>query len=521
MTVTRPPSPAEPMRRGRGPGRRPVRQAGSLPAGTLPAVLCLVAGLACTVAAWILAVPPFGSYDEFDHAFRASGVAHGQLVAPPSRATRGTGALVRASPDVVAAARAECLAMPYTHPLDCSDTPDGVPSGAGRYSPVYYAGFGWVGLLVPGQDGLVVQRVLSALACLVLFGAAAGLVLRWPDPGLGLRALVVAASPMLLFSLALFAPNGLEMAAGTAWWAGLLTLWRLGTCSRSALWVCAVSGALLATLRALGPLWLGTVAVIVLILATSGRPARSARPAGPAGAGLRRLAAALRPARAQLTVVLVALLAAAAWTLSQGTLVIGKDPLVQGRDAAAGWRYATLTAPLKLIQLVTALPGRGSPPPPAVLAGWVVAFGLLVVPAVVRAHRRARRAWFLLLAAVVLLPLAIEASTYQSFGGAWQGRYVLPLAVGVPLLAAAIRSGRPGPRPRALIDVVAVVLATAVAHAVALWTTVEFYAGHSPTYRSGTWPLLPGAALVALVLLGGVLAGAGLTLAEPRDARPR
>jgi len=93
---------------------------------------------------------------------------------------------------------------------------------------------------------------------------------------------------------------------------------------------------------------------------------------------------------------------------------------------------------------------------------------------------------------------------------------VLPLAVGVLLTAAAIRRGEPRSRQRALIDSTAIVVATATAHAVALWTTVSFYADHSPTYRSGAWPPVAQPVLVGLVLLGGVLVGAGLVLAEPR-----
>ena len=58
-------------------GRRPVRQA------TL-----LALALLALQASWVLTVPPFRGIDEFDHAYRAAAVAHGQLV-PSSRPVGG------------------------------------------------------------------------------------------------------------------------------------------------------------------------------------------------------------------------------------------------------------------------------------------------------------------------------------------------------------------------------------------------------------------------------------------------
>ena len=63
----------------------------------------LVAGVLLVQAAWILAVPPFGGSDEFDHYHRAAGVASGQfrLTEPVQD---GRGLLVRVPEDNVEAA---------------------------------------------------------------------------------------------------------------------------------------------------------------------------------------------------------------------------------------------------------------------------------------------------------------------------------------------------------------------------------------------------------------------------------
>ena len=74
----------------------------------------VVLGLLLIELGWVLAVPPFRGVDEWDHAYRASAVAHGQWMAPPTEATRGTGAFVDAEPDIVEAAQAECQRLEYT-----------------------------------------------------------------------------------------------------------------------------------------------------------------------------------------------------------------------------------------------------------------------------------------------------------------------------------------------------------------------------------------------------------------------
>jgi len=65
-------------------------------------------GLFLLQAAWVVAMPPFAAMDEWDHAYRAAAVAHGQLAATPTDATTGTGAFVRVPTDIVEAAQHEC-----------------------------------------------------------------------------------------------------------------------------------------------------------------------------------------------------------------------------------------------------------------------------------------------------------------------------------------------------------------------------------------------------------------------------
>ena len=173
---------------------------------------------------WLVALPPFRGVDEHDHAFRASAVAHGQWVAPPSEATRGTGAFVLVEPDIVAAAAPECQRRPYTVEADCWGTGTGdrveIASGAGRYHPLFYAVVGAPTLILDGVASLYAMRGLALLLCLTMAAVALRTLRSWADPMVAV-AVLCGMTPVVLYSMSLVAPNGLEMVSGLALWAAL------------------------------------------------------------------------------------------------------------------------------------------------------------------------------------------------------------------------------------------------------------------------------------------------------------
>ena len=138
----------------------------------------MVLGLLLIELGWVLAVPPFRGVDEWDHAYRASAVAHGQWVAPPTEATRGTGAIVQAEPDIVAAAQPECQRLDYTGDAECVGTRVDdhveIASGAGRYHPLFYAVVGSPTLLLDGVAALYAMRMVALFLCLRCSGLRSG-----------------------------------------------------------------------------------------------------------------------------------------------------------------------------------------------------------------------------------------------------------------------------------------------------------------------------------------------------------
>lgn len=470
----------------------------------------LAAGVAAQVVVWTFLVPAFGGIDEYDHAFRASSVAHGQLVVPPAVVTRGGGGLIRVDPEVVRAAGPECLAKRYTRATDClpgPTQPDGtvlMPSGAGRYSPVHYLLVGWAGRVLPGDTGLFAQRLLTGALGVLLVGVAAALVLRWRRPAAGLLGLAVAITPVMVYSFATNAPNGPEMAAGVLWWVALVSAALESRRGPATWWSLACSGILLGTVRPLGPLWMvGSLLAVAVAAGVRARPWR--RPSWP---GL-----------ATAVVVGVASLAGIAWTLFQQVLEVPQAVQPSGPPSLAeGAVYATWTAPLTMIEVISENPGRGIAPPPLLLAGWTVAFTLLAVRGLGLAwhrvaddgRRRVRLAALLVLVMGIAVAWVIQVATYQS--RAWQGRYELPLYVGVPLLLGVAALSRRFLAADALI----IGLSTTVAQVASVDFSARLLAAKDPTAASGVWTTnLP--ALWTGSVLGGVLLTAALVLAARCD----
>jgi hypothetical protein len=163
-----------------------------------------------------------------------------------------------------------------------------------------------------------------------------------------------------------------------------------------------------------------------------------------------------------------------------------------------------------------------APSPPLTTVLWFVAAGALVlVGLAVAGRRRVTVALVLVVLAVLAAPVALQIPTAADTGIIWQGRYTLPAAVGVPMVAAVALTGG------GLDELVRrmarwVVPAVAVAHVAAFWWAMRRYseglAGRlittSPHWSS---PLgyLSAVALYA-VLVAAVTAVAWASLRRPR-----
>jgi hypothetical protein len=237
-------------------------------------------------SAWALALPANGTYDEKDHIVRAYAVATGQLTARETLADwRGD---VKPAFDVPASLLPTNLSVdcawspkPQTRPADCQRWLPGAqlistPTGAGKYSPIYYLPVGIPLAISPDLTGLLLARMLSALLASLLVASAVTALLRIGRRLVAL-AIVLSCTPLVVDLFGSINPNGLEIAAGILVFSSLLALARapgdrLDERSIRRLLVGATLGSLLLlTIRQLGPVWLLLDTSACVFLARPGR----------------------------------------------------------------------------------------------------------------------------------------------------------------------------------------------------------------------------------------------------------
>ncbi|MCW2765084.1 MAG: hypothetical protein JWO11_1043 [Nocardioides sp.] len=457
--------------------------------------MLLVAGVLLLQAAWIMAVPPFRASDEFDHAYRAAGVASGQWrLSEP--ASNGHGELVDVPADLVEAASAQCAALKYTGHDNCfpaAENADGsvrVATGAGSYNPVYYWVVGTLAHPFSGSTALYAMRVASAAMCAVLLGLS-GWVLIAIGAGLWTRlGLFVSTTPVVMFSASITAPNGLEICAGLLLWCSGLALVsaRSSPSGRARYWALAgVAAGLLGFVRLLGPLWL---ALIVLTLALfMGRDR------------LRELwAGDKRRCLAVLLVAFGSVCGGAAWVITAN----GAPPVGGSEGVVLEWTY--LKQPIVwMLQAVAAFPYRDQFAPLAVYPLVLLVVATALVTAIRHGKRNQRLAIVASILFAVLVPTALTLATLKSQGLIWQGRYGMPYIIGVLLLCGVVldRVGWAPVEGRRLALLAGLMLTTA--QVVSIHHVVASELSQSASADDSSWVHPPVLVVDAMVLLGCTL----------------
>jgi hypothetical protein len=335
------------------------------------------------------------------------------------------------------------------------------------------------------------MRLATAALALALVALALGSCRTWAHSRVALLGPVVACTPIVVYSCSIVAPNGVEVAAGLAFWAAAVGLLVAdpGHLRRLAL-AAAASGATLCTLRPMGPLWCLLAAVVVLGAVRAER-------------GRVQLLVRRRDVQASALVVVLSALQGAIWTIAMGALSLGKvpDPV----HTSLGHRIGEVSAlvPLWVFQSVAAFPMRDDSTSPAVYVCYLLVFGVLMVSAWRYADRRVRLGIAAVVVVTLLLPFVTSVTSYDDLGAAWQGRYGLPFALGLVMLAAYSldRAGRalPGLWP---------VLAGALfvgAQVVSAAYTLHVETGRSPLVDSSVWLRPPMWLLVVATVAGAAL----------------
>lgn len=438
-----------------------------------PARWFLLSWLAFTAMAvvWSVGTPTLGSADEASHAIKAAAVVRGEWV--------GTNVGPRLSPATnvplptpYASLQAEtaCYRGKPDTPASCAPAVPHVGgvlevgTSAGRYPPFYYLITGWPSLVLSPPHALLAMRLVSAVLSGFFLAAAVVAAAVRGRPMLAF-ATSVATTPAVLFFAGVENPSGLEITVSVlVWVCGILLLVDRPP-PRDARWLLAVlAGALamLVLIRAISPLW---AIVILALLMLGGAPGHVSR--------------ILRLRRTYLlgAGVVVFTLLAVTWTVGEHSLVLAPNTQFAGQDLASSIRGMWTNTPSYVDQLVGVLGSLDTNGSYLAVVGWYAVVGMLMLLAFAFGSRRLGAALLLTAVAVVALPIAIGAPDVSKVGYAWQGRYTLPLAVGLPLLAAfALDQHRELLRPFRLRLTVVLALVLGTAEIFTVWTAVHRWA---------------------------------------------
>jgi predicted membrane protein DUF2142 len=404
------------------------------------ALLLVVLPYLLLSVAWAFSNPPSAAPDEQDHLVKALGSGRFQIGmaaeplpadAKPSVGTRGQSITrIYSIPHKFASGYVhDCYAfhpevsiacMPDTNPPDGPDVLVGTPMGA--YPPFLYVPIGWAALQAPTFfSAFIVGRLVVALMSAALLFLGAGHLFRW----LGRRALpgiVVAMTPMAVFTTGVLSISGIEITAGAAVaCVVVVAAFRPESVLRSSThWVLAVTGATLALSRQLGVIALAVMVLALLVFAGRSR-ARELLVS-------RRLSFWVAVAAMGASALLMVWWehafdhpAFATFSLDEGATRAFFDRANDTIEFGIG-RFGYLD---------TNLPG-------AVIALWMAMWGLVFGLGVMLARRRDSLVLLGSFATMVALAYYVHVTVFYSIQASIQGRHFLSMAAFFTILAATV-----------------------------------------------------------------------------------
>lgn len=493
----------------------------------------MAALLGALALCWVLLTPPGAGADEPSHVVRAGMLADGEvdlLVRVDQDRL-----ITRRLPPEYAVPEPGCYAWAPQIPVDCAVGTAALPGDDGRVLvattaheyPVWGHAVAAIGSALPGDGGIWAARSSSAMVSIALVASALVVAVR---TSLGaVVGVLLALTPMAWSTFALVNPSSLATAGAVALWVTLLT--------RRPGWLMACGWTALALPRRDGLVWACLiVAALVLI---DGRDVlgdvwrRRRRLAGPlalaAAATLMTLVWDVTNAiRVAQLGALAPFAVAAAWCVRWGWDRLGARPGGRLPYAAAvgaagvaavvlmfvarpgGWnggltRTVVGQTANNFNEAIGVLGWLDTPLPRPATAAWIALVAALAVGAVRAGATAALARAGATLCLSVVTAWAFELQQGGDSGNYWQGRYSLPLLVGVPIaLGLAAQLGR-----RALVSLGIAVLALLN---VAAWAAARRWAvGVDGTLRPWKWgaelmPVHPLAVLAAHAVITAAIA---------------
>jgi hypothetical protein len=493
-------------------------------------VLVVVMGLA-----WILGTARSAGPDEPGHQVRGGALVRGQLDGEPfpdfcfQRAFELPGHV--GFPDPVCFAFEEFVPASCTNDLEPVDGTTQRGTKAADY-PVWGHLPAGVGTLAPAGWSAYTARLTDAVIPLGLFVAALWVAAR--RGALGVGSTLLGLTPMAWFMVGVVNPSGIVIAGGVGLWVALSAPIRVSP-DRLVGWLAALSWAAMVLPRRDGMIWASTIVALVVLVdgvdvrAQLARIGRGGLAVVAASTIATLVWASTSDTNAALALFAVPLAPVAAWFARRGWERIGE------RHRSWRWLYALGLAALavlgglfvmtrrragfdrRALELTVGGTGRDlteaignlgwldTPIPTTALYAWVIGLGVLVGASIGAARWGVVRLAALVIGVGVFASWVLTMIQNDALGEYWQGRYYLPLLVGVPIVLGAARLA---PDVGRRVGMTVAVLGLAVTNAALFAMLRRFAVGRSGSLFPWDWDTyeapLPPVVLLAVHLIASL-----------------
>ena len=383
---------------------------------------------------WAGSIALMEAPDEPAHAIRAAAVARGEW---QSGSTMGRGVLGARVPRTsvrVPSAYADLPALRTCRldprlpalcapPVASTNGPEvDATTYVGAYQPTYYLAVGWPSVVLGPPGALFAMRAIGAVVCAAVLASAVLSLIECGGGPISLLGVAAAVTPMTAFLAASINPNGVEVVAAIGLWVSLLVLLSdTGAPSGRVIIRAATAAALLVTVRPLSPAFGAAIVAVVAMVGLSTPRAR--------------VLTADRRVRWAALVVAVAGLASTVFVVvnHSATTVISwptaPQSLVERLRSSAGLTGAHLEEAVGLLSWK----GVGEVHlPDLVWQSWIAVTAALALVALRLGSTRERVALLAVISGGLGMPIVATLSAPST---PWQGRYALPLLVGIPILS--------------------------------------------------------------------------------------
>ena len=392
--------------------------------------------LGLTVFAWVFATPHTGVSDEPAHVVKAAATARFEFSGPKVVGQFGYDAqLYRVPVAYSVPGLAACYAGMVDVPASCtSPLPSGdelveVSSTAAHYPPLYYLVVGAPLNIWPGMTGFYVARLLSGLLTVLLTGWAYLLASRDPKRPLLPFGVLVAMVPTTLAFAGAINPASAEISGALLMTTSMiLAIVRPVQTRREQVHI-ALSGVVGSAFFALS-----RPASFVFMAAVIGLTSLAFGPRTV-------LTNVRRPRLGNAgiwTPFLGFVVAVIAYLMTPRGLGLGGGGAGVGESLAVNLRYSFERIPDYLAQMFGYFGWTELYAPKAQFFLWLIAIGACLGFALMTLSLRRLCILLLSVVAVVFAPLALEGLRASEVGRGYQGRYMLSVAILVPLIALSV-----------------------------------------------------------------------------------